>query len=254
MNQAALPLDTPFALTPSQIEQCHRDGFIKLKNVLSPEEIAHYEKEITRKVLEESQKVTPPVGEGGYGKPFIQIGDLCYGSEVIREFVFSKKLARIAAELMGVRAVRLYQDLAFYKEPGDSPTKRHRDSNYWPLDTGNAITAWIPLQAVPLDMGPLAFVKGSHLDETDPMDETPLTVEPFDLGEVSYHYSRTIHAAKPNHYGQTRKAITISYFEEGTRIKKTLTELEEKDRSKLLPNSPLGQVINDPKRPVLWTA
>ena len=44
---AALMLQENPALTPAQIEQFRRDGFIKLKHVLSPEVLAYYGREIS---------------------------------------------------------------------------------------------------------------------------------------------------------------------------------------------------------------
>ena len=41
-------------------------------------------------------------------------------------------------------------------------TPAHADQYYWPLATDRTITAWIPLQAVPEDMGPLGFYARSQ--------------------------------------------------------------------------------------------
>ncbi len=45
----------------------------------------------------------------------------------MRKFVFGTRLARIAAELMGVRGVRIYHDQALCKLPGGGPTPWHAD-------------------------------------------------------------------------------------------------------------------------------
>ena len=45
----------------------------------------------------------------------------------IHRFAFGKRLARIAADLMGVRGVRLYHDQALSKQPGGGPTPYHAD-------------------------------------------------------------------------------------------------------------------------------
>ena len=47
---AGLDLHTPYPLTPEQIAQFRRDGFIKLKQVLSPEVIDYYGSIITSEV------------------------------------------------------------------------------------------------------------------------------------------------------------------------------------------------------------
>ena len=60
------------------------------------------------------------------------------------------------------RGVRMYHDQALYKEAGGGITPWHADQYYWPLETDKTITAWIPLQATPLEMGPLEFSAGSQ--------------------------------------------------------------------------------------------
>ena len=126
-------------------------------------------------------------------------------NDQIKEFVFNKRLARIASQLMRVDGVRLYHDQALYKEPGGGITPWHADQYYWPLENDHTITAWIPLQETPLEMGPLEFSAGSHRiqegrdlmigDESEKKIGNTLrlgdfdhVVEPFDLGEVSFSF------------------------------------------------------------------
>ena len=62
---------------------------------------------------------------------------------------------------MEVEGVRLYHDQALFKEAEGGITPWHADQYYWPLSTSKTITYWIPLQAIPLEMGPLEFSAGS---------------------------------------------------------------------------------------------
>lgn len=48
-------LDMPYTLTSAQIAQFQHDGFIKLKNVLSPEMLAIHGAEITREVFRRNE-------------------------------------------------------------------------------------------------------------------------------------------------------------------------------------------------------
>ena len=109
---AALDIDSPYQLSPSQIAQFREQGFIKLKNVLSPEVLEHYGREITKQVLELNTLNIPMSQRNTYQKAFLQIMNLWTKSEIVKEFVFGKKLGRIATELMGTRGVRLYHDQA----------------------------------------------------------------------------------------------------------------------------------------------
>ena len=58
------------------------------------------------------------------------------------------RVAAVAAQLLGTKQLRLYQDCLFLKLPGHSHTNWHSDLRMAPFDTNSAITAWIPLRAM----------------------------------------------------------------------------------------------------------
>ena len=69
----ALDLDTHYPLTEAQIRQFREDGFIKLKDVLSPQVIEHYGKAVTDFVLTHNPMKDEPLEQRDtYGKAFIQ--------------------------------------------------------------------------------------------------------------------------------------------------------------------------------------
>src|SRR5689334_4743291 len=111
-------LDTPYSLDSTTIEQFRNDGFIRLPNVLSAQTLAEFTPEITRMVDEGNRLKNIPLEERTiYDQAFIQVMNLWTRNERVRELVFSKRLAQIAAELLGTRGVRLWHDQALYKEP-----------------------------------------------------------------------------------------------------------------------------------------
>ena len=67
---------------------------------------------------------------------------------LIRALAFSQRLAGTAAQLLGAKRLRLYQDCVFAKEPGFSATNWHSDASLSPLDTNAFVTAWIPLRPI----------------------------------------------------------------------------------------------------------
>ena len=69
-------IDTPYPLGPEVREAFWRDGFIKLKHVLSPEAIQYYGPEISRKVLELNTMHLPMAERTIYQKAFLKIMDL----------------------------------------------------------------------------------------------------------------------------------------------------------------------------------
>src|ERR1700728_4493111 len=110
MTTATLDIDSEYKITPEHIAQFQRDGYIKLKDVLSAEVLDYYGKEITRQVLLQSKDAKPLEQRNTYGKAFLQVSNLWPTNEIIREFVFGKRLARIATELLQTRGVRMYHD------------------------------------------------------------------------------------------------------------------------------------------------
>jgi ectoine hydroxylase-related dioxygenase (phytanoyl-CoA dioxygenase family) len=267
----ALDLDSHYPLTPDQIAQFRRDGYIKLKDVLSADVIAHYAPIITAEVYRLNTMHLPLEQRDTYNKAFLQVGNIWTKNETVKELCWSRRLARMATELLGVTGVRMYHDQALYKEPGGGVTPWHADQYYWPLGSANTVTAWIPLQATPMEMGPLAFAKGSHKfeagrelgisDESEkeigrsmqehnyPLDDTP-----FDLGEVSFHYGWTFHRAGRNVSDKPRAVMTIIYMDEDMRLIEPNTKAREGDRAAFASDVEVGGIMNGRMTPVIYSA
>jgi ectoine hydroxylase-related dioxygenase (phytanoyl-CoA dioxygenase family) len=150
-------LDMPFELSEEQINNYRENGFIKLKNVLPPVVVDYMRKTISAEVQRLNTQHIPLAERDTYNKAFLQIMNIWTQSETVKSIVFSKRLAKIATDLMGVTGVRMYHDQALYKEAGGGFTPWHADQYYWPLANDNTVTVWMPLQATPLEMGPLEF-------------------------------------------------------------------------------------------------
>lgn len=262
-------LDTPFALSPAQIAQFRRAGFIKLKNVLSPETLAHYGAEITRLTIELNTQQVPLEERSTYDKAFLQVMNLWEHSRTVTEFVMGKRLGRIAAELLEVDGVRLYHDQSLYKEPGGGITPAHADQYYWPLASDRTITAWVPLQAVPHDMGPLGFYArsqsvefGRDLGISDESEEKisanmarhgfVFDSGPFELGDVSFHLGWTFHKAGANVSQRPRSVMTVIYMDAAMRLAPALNPVQANDRDQWCPGAVEGEVIDTHKNPVIW--
>ena len=266
-TELAQELDRPYPLTEEQISFFREQGFIKLKHVLSPEVLDYYGQKITSKVIELNTENIPLEERDTYGKAFLQIMNIWAKDETVKEFAFSKKLARIAAELMGTEGVRMYHDQALYKESGGGHTPWHVDQAYWPLDSEKTVTVWIPLQRVPLEMGPLCFAARSHdhqehrnlliSDESEKLIQKAMddrmysyVEEPFDLGEVSFHYGWTYHRADPNTTDTPRRVMTVIYMDRDIRIADS--EAKPRDWEDFCGETPEGKICAGPLNPILW--
>ncbi|WP_298330303.1 phytanoyl-CoA dioxygenase family protein [Haloactinopolyspora sp.] len=261
-------VDRPYELDPATPARFERDGFVRLPGVLTPATIAHFEPEITAKLIELNTMHLPMSERATSQKAFLQVTNLWQHSDLVRRFVLSQKLGRIAAELMGVDGVRLYHDQALYKEPDGGITPWHADQYYWPLNSDRTCTVWVPLQPTPATMGPLEFAVGSqNVDfgrDLPISDESEATVqkalrerdfevsaEPYDLGDVSYHSGWTFHRAGPNTTQSPRRVMTIIFIDADITVAPP-ADHQRADLDAFMPGIEPGQVPDTPLNPVIY--
>lgn len=262
-------LDSPLSLTAEQIDFYNENGYIKLKHVFSPELLECYRRVIAERVAELSTDAAPMEKRTTYGKAFLQIMNLWTQSEAAKEFVFGKRLARIAAELIGATGVRIYHDQALYKEAGGGITPWHADQYYWPVSSDKMVTAWIPLQETSLEMGPLAFCKKSHRfqlgRDLEISDESEMTLKQalstfdleesaFDLGEVSFHGGWTFHRAGANMTDRPREVMTMIYMDENMRLVAPKNKNQIADTERWCPGVQIGEIVSSPLNPVIYSS
>jgi ectoine hydroxylase-related dioxygenase (phytanoyl-CoA dioxygenase family) len=267
---AASQLDTPYPLDDATISRFREDGFIRLPNVLSPETLAQFVPDINRAVDENNRlKDIPFEKRTLYDQAFVQVMNIWTRNQNVRELAFSKRLARIAAELMGIRGVRMWHDQALYKEPSGGFTPWHVDQHYWPMSGPNSITVWIPLQSVPIEMGPLCFGRGSHQKrigrdlEISAESEQQIrdavrkakideVQEPFALGDVSFHLGWTLHRAGPNQTEGPRRVFTIIYMDIDMRLAAPTNKNQQLDWETWTPSTKVGEIMADRLNPILY--
>ncbi len=262
-------LDQPFTLSAEQIHFYNENGYIKLKHVLSPELLEYYRQAIHSRVAELSRDALPMDQRSTYGKAFLQVMNLWTESSPVREFVFGKRLARIAAELMGVSGVRVYHDQALYKEPGGGITPWHADQYYWPVDSDKTVTAWVPLQWTPETLGPLAFAEGSHrlevgrdLEISDRSEwllkqalaQFRMEESAYDLGDVSFHSGWTFHRAGANSTDRPREVMTVIYMDENIHVTEPRNKNHVLDLERWAPGLKTGDVLCSPLNPVIYSS
>lgn len=262
-------LDAPYSLTARQIDFYKENGYIKLKHVLSPDLLENYRRIITARVAELSADTVPMEQRTTYGKAFLQIMNLWTQSDEVRGFVFGKRLARIAAELMDTTGVRIYHDQALYKEAGGGITPWHADQYYWPVSSDKMTTAWIPLQATPREMGPLAFCEKSHRfqigRDLEISDESEMTLKqalnafsleegPFDLGDISFHGGWTFHRAGGNTTSHPREVMTIIYMDENMRLVSPKNKHQTADIERWCPGVQVGEVVASALNPIIYSS
>ncbi|MFT7387207.1 MAG: ectoine hydroxylase-related dioxygenase (phytanoyl-CoA dioxygenase family) [Candidatus Endobugula sp.] len=263
LDELEAELITPYTLDPMAIARFNRDGYVKLKRVLSPGALALLRLEMEQSLLKE-------LGENP--QLDFRSGEMMWLSNtVFRKFVLSPRIAEIAATLLGVSRVRLYHDNALAKEPGCGRTPWHYDKEHFPIASNNICTAWIPLQAIPQNMGPLAFAVGmenyqlvesielSRFDTSydravnDVFAQQGIAVDDaaFALGEISFHHAQSFHTARANNTAESRMVLATTYFEDGARVVSSPTMISG-DWRKFMPNVGPNELIESPYNPVCF--
>ena len=232
-------IDNNYYLKSEKIKFFWKNGFVLLKNVLSKEEIEPYRQEI-KKVSEERNKNK----EKEFGGAFDQALNIRFDSKGVEKFCLSKRLGKIAADLMKVNAVRIFHEQAIFKHPGDTKSYWHQDQFFWPLNTNLHIGMWMALTYMTKDMGLMRFVKNSHTmgdlvgesittkseshfeDIIKKNNLEKVEIESMDAGDCTFHFGWTIHGAGLNISNKVREAMVVTYYADGSRVGK----LDTKDR------------------------
>jgi ectoine hydroxylase-related dioxygenase (phytanoyl-CoA dioxygenase family) len=272
-DYAKLPsLHDDYSLTNEQIASYQQNGHILLRGVASREEIDAYEPVIANVVRAHNYNTKPVAERDTYGKAFIQIGNLWRLDAGAERFVMARRFAKIAADLMGVDGVRIYHDQALFKEPGGGFTPWHQDQIYWPLDTPNVVTLWIPLVPVSEEVGSMTFVDGSqnfgYMSRQVISDESHKTlgslIEGKQLpktnygalaaGDATFHAGWTLHSAPGNPTDTMREVMTIIYVADGVRIAEPDSSSRENDLKAWFPGLKPGDLAASPLNPLVYKA
>jgi len=208
-----------------------RDGAVCVRGAFDPDEVALARRAIDENLadLSDLAKRASAEDDGAF------VEDFCNWQRLssMEEFIRTSSAARLAGELMGARAVRLYHDHVLVKEPGTKQrTPWHTDGPYYFVEGKQTVSFWVPLD--PVKEASLRCVAGSHLWEKDvlptrwmaetnfyPGDHDYIPVpdpdaegmrvmewemEPGDA--VAFHY-RTLHGTRGNTTTARRRAFSL---------------------------------------------
>ena len=258
-----------YTVSPDQARDYLRDGHILLRTLLTAGEAAHFRQVIVEAARRYNTETRKMEERDTYGKAFLQIMNLWRKDAGVQKFTLAQRFAKIAADLMGVERVRIYHDQALFKEPGGGPTPWHQDQYYWPIDTTNTVTMWMPLVDISVEMGMLTFASGSqesgflgNLEISDESEEVlgdivrdkgyPITrAEVMSAGDATFHTGWTLHCAPGNASDQLREVMTIIYVADGARVTEPQNKNQEADRQTWLLSTEPGELVASELNPVV---
>jgi ectoine hydroxylase-related dioxygenase (phytanoyl-CoA dioxygenase family) len=259
-------VDLSSPVNEATIQRFRADGFVVVPSLLDADECDRFGRAVDATVADRTRGDPRPLAERTrYEQSFRQCLNLWEDSEAVRRLSFHPLIARTAAALLGAGAIRVWHDQALYKEAGGRITAGHYDEAYWPIAGGRTITAWIPFDGSTLAAGAMGYVPGSHLDGRRRFPNI-FTEDGFDLeagpeaggrptqwvevpaGGVAFHHGRTLHTARPNTTGSTRRVHTVIYFADGSRRSAKPPSHPSVDRVGIEVGEPITSVLT----PLAW--
>ena len=263
-------LDEIKPISSAETAEFQENGHILIRGVLDKDTVEYFREYIVDAAQRHNEEKRKLEERDTYGKAFLQIMNLWRVDAEVKRFVLAKRFAKIAADLLGVENVRLYHDQALFKEAGGGPTPWHQDQNYWPLDTSNTITMWMPLVDIPNpEMGMLTFASGSHkqnnVSDIIISDESEQTFSEYvkeknfkvshpdsmHAGDATFHYGYTMHNAPGNSSDKMRSVMTIIYYADGARVTEPKHKWQENDRQQWLMGKEAGSLADSEINPLL---
>ena len=263
-------LDQPIQLTEQQTHTFRNDGHTLLRNVLTGDELEFYRHAIVDAAGKYNSEKRKMEERDTYGKAFLQIMNLWEVDETVRQYTLAKRFGSLAAQLLGVPHVRLYHDQALFKEPGGGPTPWHQDQYYWPLDTANCVTMWMPLIDISVEMGMLTFATGSNkkglVENLEISDDSEARLNAYvrdnamlisrpefmNAGDATFHFGHTLHQAPGNRTSKMREVMTIIYFADRAKVTHPNNVHQEADRQRWLKSMEPGQLAASDLNPVIY--
>lgn len=261
--------DTPFPLGPDAVEQFRRDGHVLVPGLGAGLDFPLLRNELVPFAERANHRLAPMEQRNTYDRAFLQMFNLWRSNAAFERFTLARRFAGLAAQLLGVPAVRLYHDQALVKQAGGGHTPWHQDQRYWPLDGARTLTMWMALTDCTPEMGTMRFATRSHaLGDIGPLpisDESEaflavlieregLQVSPsvaMAAGDATFHDGWVVHGGGPNTTTVAREAMTVIYVEEGGRITEPDSPERRLDLAVWLPGQQPGDVVDSPVNPRL---
>src|SRR5260370_532615 len=126
------PVQTPAALTPQQVADFNRQGYLKGIRIFSTSEMQDI-----RAYFDDLLARTLAAGGDSYS---ISTAHLRYGR--VYDILTHPRIVALIKDLIGDNVIA-WGSHFFCKMPGDGKrVSWHQDSSYWPLTPSMAVTAW----------------------------------------------------------------------------------------------------------------
>jgi Phytanoyl-CoA dioxygenase (PhyH) len=223
-------------LTPGQIDQFSREGFLALRTpLIEPSELGWCRDVLMRLIKDgagrkEGRNFDLLAREGGTEATSPQVLKPSLYAEELRQFSYRKLGLEIARQLIGPTA-SLAGDVAVFKPSyRGGATPWHQDEAFREANFDyQEVSIWIALTDTNRDNGPMAYIPGSHqlgilphrlqdgskqansIECYEGFDPKSAVVCPITAGAMIIHHCRTVHGALENKTNSERLAYVLTY-------------------------------------------
>lgn len=260
-------------LTEEQIAAYRRDGFLVVREFLSPAERAELLAGIEQAVrqlgsykLGGDRQEKWLDGDSFYDRVFLQRINLWKINAAVKKYLLSPELGRMLCRLEGIDGIRIWHDQTLQKQPWANPTAWHADNPKWSYHSRHAISIWIALDAATPQNGCMYYLPGSHRNEN--YDDVPISREmglyfeqfpqfrevmpvagEMEIGDAGFHNGLLAHGAGPNMTPRWRRAMTAGYMPDGSTFNGKQNVLSDEQVAALTVGDPLD---DEAQNPLLW--
>jgi len=213
-----------------------RDGFLVLRGLTTPRDLTEIRRALLmlyERFAELPARQAVDLGERASGRGRAQIPEINWTIRLVPGLARTLAFARcraIAEALVGRPMVHTGYDHAILKPPHNAcATPWHQDEAYAARRAAQGtVHFWIPMQEVPVEMGCMHYVPGSHRGPVWPhrprggtvdahaleavgVDESTAVACPVGAGDATVHSPRTLHYSGPNTTGYPRLAWILEF-------------------------------------------
>jgi len=210
----------PKLLTPDQVDQFNREGFLKPFQIYQAAEIAdirsYFDRLLARYVAE--------------GKDSYSISSAHLRHARVWDILTNPRIVAPVTDLLGPSVIG-WGSHFFCKMPGDGKRVAwHQDASYWPLTPSKAVTVWLAIDDADPGNANMRFIPGTHVlgnltyqlseqDEANVLNQTIPEIERYGLpvdvqlkaGEASIHSDLLLHGSEANVSDRRRCGLTLRY-------------------------------------------
>lgn len=219
-------------ITGEQINQYNKDGFVILRNVISPDMVKKIQDECDRFIKEKDdemdRKGVVVDGISHKGKRYF-IAMRNKDSQPMQELIYGKVLEEITRRILGENVYLFLEQYVVKAAEKGMKFAWHQDSGYLAFPHKPYLSCWMPLDDVNEENGTVYLlpyevagtrVRIDHVldketnDEVGYFGDNPGVPAILNKGDVALFSSVCFHRSGPNHTHQARRVLLMQYSPE----------------------------------------